>query len=45
MDGTNYSKSSPQEVLAKFSEHKLCKNRCQLEKDALKMCLDLHYPK
>ncbi len=38
-------KSTPKEVYEKFSSHKLCKHKCILEKDALKMCNDLHDPK
>ena len=43
MEGNNpIDKLNPKEVLAKFQDHKLCKSKCQIEKDALKMCIDFH---
>jgi len=40
MDGIN--KMTPKEVHHKFQDHKMAKRKCQIEKDALKMCNDLY---
>ena len=40
-DFDKIGKLLPRQVFDKFGEHKLCKHKCQIEKDALKMCIDL----
>ena len=40
MDAAKISKLPPIEVYDKFSTHVICKRRCQIEKDALKTCID-----
>lgn len=42
MDTEKFMKLPPKEVYDKFSGHKLAKYKCQIEKDALKMCIDLY---
>lgn len=39
-DFDKIKKLLPKQVLDKFGEHKLCKNKCLMEKDALKMCIE-----
>ena len=39
------TKMTPKEFYKKFHDHKLAKRKCEIEKDALKMCNDLHDPK
>ena len=41
MDSDKITNLTPKEVFQKFSEHKLSKNKCLIEKDALKICNDL----
>ena len=45
MDYAQISKLTPKEVLLKFQDHKICKHKCQIEKDALKLCIDLYATK
>ncbi len=40
MDAAKIDKLPPKEVYEKFSNHVICKRKCQIEKDALKTCVD-----
>ena len=40
MDAAKIDKLPPKEVYEKFSNHVICKRKCQIEKDALKTCID-----
>jgi hypothetical protein len=41
----SFDKMTPKEFYAKFQDHKLAKRKCEIEKDALKMCNDLYNAK
>ncbi len=45
MDTKAFEKLTPREVLGKFEDHQICKHKCQLEKEALGMCNQLHNAK
>jgi hypothetical protein len=45
MDAARIAKLPPSEIYAKFSDHTICKRKCLLEKDSLKICIDTMEPR
>lgn len=38
----DFNKMHPMKFLEQFKDHKLCKRKCQLEKDALELCIEYY---